>query len=121
MLVRPDRERERRLLRVQLAKDFVDPGLAGEARASALPRPPHLLHVDVVAQAQEYRSAQVPVVGPALEFHLGDQLRLRPRPSVRSGRRASPRMETCAERSGSSCAWTCASVLSSKPEPTCEA
>jgi hypothetical protein len=42
-------------------------------------RPAHARGIDVVAQPREHRSAQVIVVGPAVEAHLGDGLRLDPR------------------------------------------
>ena len=75
-----DRERERVLRGVELRQDVVDraAGRAGAACAGADCRTPHRLRIDVVAQAQEHRRAQVAVVGPALEAHFGDELRLDP-------------------------------------------
>ncbi len=80
----------------------------------------HRLRIDVVAQPQEHRRAQIAVVGPALEAHLGDELRARPRSSApfSSGSRRTGRCSRC---SGSRRVFTCASERSSKPEPTCEA
>ena len=88
--VRAHGERERRLrvvsscatmssMRTARRSDACDRSrVAGAAGLGRTDR----LRIDVVAQPQEHRRAQVIVLGPALEAHLGDGLRLDP------GRRA---------------------------------
>ena len=78
--VRADRERERGLLAGELRDDVVDRTAGRSARWRGRGAA-HRLRIDVVAQAQEHRRAQVIVVGPALEAHLGDGFAARPRSS----------------------------------------
>ena len=124
--VRADRDRERGFLVVELAQHGVDLAVAG-ARAR-LRRPGARRHGDRCArtdfgstssaQPQEHRGAQHAVRGPLLELDLGDQLGLQP------GRRA-VQLGLLGEGAGSlvfelfARAFTCASVRSSNPEPTC--
>ena len=81
--MRAHRERERRLRARRAARRCRRSGrrIRAAARGAGVAAP-HGLRIDVVAQAQEHRRAQVAVIGPALEAHFGDGLRLDP------GRRA---------------------------------
>ena len=72
--VRADGQRDSGLPVLQLCDDFV-----GRLRRGAGNGAPHQFRIDVVAQPQEHGRAQVIVVGPTLEAHLGDGFGLDPR------------------------------------------
>ncbi len=82
--VRSYRDRERGLRCFQLRHDFVDRaaggyvGKRGRLRRPAAFRAAHRLRIDVIAQPQENRRAQMIVVGPILKTHFRDDIRLDP-------------------------------------------
>src|SRR5205807_8268103 len=75
-LMRADRDGEGRLLVFQLARHVVN--VADGIRLSLGQRAPYALRINVAAQTQKHRRAQIAVFGPVLEFHFGDGGRLHP-------------------------------------------
>ena len=119
--VRSHRERERGLRACELRDDVVDRAAArnDRRRRGSGFGAPHRLRIDVVAQPQEDRCAQVPSSVQLWKLtsatvsgstHVVGALS--------SGFSANGQVLRC---SGSRRALTCFSVRSSKPEPTCDA